>query len=174
MDNIFNKINEKNQKEIEKINANIAKAEGEIERLGATLKFDADMEEYSKASIKINSYKEFIEKNKEQIKFIISNPYTEEVCYQRRDAIQKEYNVKFKKQYADIVSQIEKLCSSFDDYGQITDNFINDRNNLNSNAAKIGCTASVYDGEGIKNDYYLEYKDVIRDLKRIASLKRLQ
>lgn len=174
MNNIFDRIDKENQKEIEKINANIVKAKEKIDKLKPSLRFDADMEEYSDISVKIKSYKEFIEKNKEQIEFIVNNPYAEEDCVQRRDEIQAEYNAKFKKAYADIVNQIEKLCKSFDEYKQMTESFISDRDNLNNNAAKIECVASVYDGKGIKNDYYSGYENVIRDLKRIASLKGLQ
>ncbi|MBU5312308.1 hypothetical protein KQI38_09730 [Tissierella carlieri] len=174
MGDIFEKKDLENQKEIDKIKNNIAKAEAKIEKIKPSLRFDSDIEEYSDVSLKIRSYQEFIEKNKEQIEYIINNPYTKEDCIKRRDEIQREYNVEFKKAYSDIVNQILKLCNSIDKYEQITNMFLRDRNNLNANAAKIDFSANVYEGEGIKNDYYSEYRNIIIDLKKLINLNKIQ
>lgn len=174
MSKVFEIIDQENKKQIEKIKANISKAEMMIEKLKPSLTYDADIEEYSEVNIKIKSYEDFIRKNKEQIEFITNNPYNAAECNDRRSEIQKEYNLKFKRIYSDIVNQIEKLCNSFDNYEQITNNFIQDRNVLNANAAKANCSSNVYEGEGIKNDYYLDYKNTINDLKNLMNLHTIQ
>lgn len=170
---IFENKDKENQKNIEKLQANITEAEGMIENLSSGLSYDTDIEKYSEISVRINSYKEFIQKNKEQIEHIINNPYSKDDCIKRTDEIQKKYNAKFRKIYSDIVKQINDLSNSLGEYKEVTNSFLNDRNTLNANASKIDFTVNVYEGEGIKNDYYFEYKEIDNNLKKLVSLYKL-
>lgn len=165
---IFESIDKENNKRIEEIKVKINKAENEKSKLQEKLNINSELEEYSNTYLKIKSYEDFIRNSREQIILIKSNPYKKEDLIKEKEIIQKEYNPKLKKIYSDIISQINKLDDSFEKYKEITQEFLIRRDTLNRNANQINEVCNVYEGEGIKNDYYIKYDQVVSQLREIS------
>ncbi|NCC86567.1 MAG: hypothetical protein EOM05_01700 [Clostridia bacterium] len=113
---------------------------------------NSNIEQYQKSLQEKNDLELFIQKTKEKI----AQTKAENICTDAdletiKSELQSEYNPKLQKAFKTFSDALSKAMASYDNYKNITDDFLKDRNQFN---ALTGNTKSVYDGDNkIQNDY---------------------
>lgn len=151
------------EEKINKINNKIMLAREEREELEAQLNIDDSMEKYTSLCIKINSYKEYENKLKEEQLKIKNNIFSNDIMEKAKTNIQKEYNKKLKKVYDDLIISINKVLEAYNNYNLEYESFLNEREHFNSCSSGY----SLYEGENA-----IQYKDVKNYKQAMEHLNR--
>lgn len=122
-----------------------------------------DMDNYQVLMTEKNSLEVFVEKTNAKITEIKNSPaHTEADLEEIKTELQKKYNKKLKVGHEKLRTALENVLKTYEEYQNVSSEFLNDRADFNSFNSVIGTHVSLYEGPNkIANDDIAVYKPII-------------